>query len=248
MRLIITRPEPDASRTARALTSLGHEAILSPMLDIIYDRSARLPETAFQAVLATSRNGVRALSEHRDRARLAALPLYAVGDSTALEARRAGFSAARSASGALDDLAALAAAELEPAAGPLLQIAGEHRAGDLGGHLAALGFVVETAILYRADMRKRLSGVAIQALRDGSADGVLLYSRRSAEAFAAALQADGLAPLAPDVACFCLSDAVAAPLAAVSSGPIRIAERPDQISLFAEVERFEASRRTSAPG
>ena len=46
--------------------------------------------------------------------------------------------------------------------------------------------------LYRAMSRKRLAGVARDALRAGTADGVLLYSPRSAAAFAEALRAEAL--------------------------------------------------------
>jgi uroporphyrinogen-III synthase len=237
MRLIVTRPEPDAERTARALIALGREAILSPMLDIVLDPDADIPDADFQAVLVTSANAVRALAAHRRRSRIAGLPLLAVGDGTALEAKRAGFSA-RSAGGAVDDLAALAAATLDPAGGPLLYAAGERRAGDLAGRLAAAGFSVETAIAYRAEPRSRLSRVAADALRQNAADGVLLYSRESAKAFTRALEAEGLAPLSGDVACFCISAAAAEPLAEVPAGPVVVAERPDQISLFAAIERF----------
>ena len=91
-------------------------------------------------------------------------------------------------------------------------------------------------------MQARLSQAAGDALRRGAVDGVLLYSQRSAAAFALALRAEALAPLSGRVVCFCLSAAVAEPLAAVVSGPIAIAERPDQISLFAALERAERAR------
>jgi uroporphyrinogen-III synthase len=240
MRLIVTRPEPDATRTATALARLGHTPILSPMLDIVPDPTARLPDEPLQALLVTSSNAVRALAGHRERGRLDDLPLLAVGDHTALEARRAGFRHARSAGGAFEDLVALAARELDPAGAPLLYAAGAAQAGDLAGRLGALGFIVETTVLYAAEARRRLSQVAAAALRINEADGVLFYSRRTAAAFALALRAEGLAPLAPHVACFCLSQAVAEPLAAISTGAIRIAARPDQISLFATVEEAAA--------
>ena len=51
------------------------------------------------------------------------------------------------------------------------------------------------AVLYRARRAPRLAEAAADALREGRADGVLLYSRRSAAAFAQALRAGGLAPL-----------------------------------------------------
>ena len=242
MRLIVTRPEPDDSRTARALIRLGHEAILSPMLDVVIDAKVKIPARPYQAVLATSSNAVRALASRAVRPVSVEVPLLAVGDQTALEAKRSGFSAARSAGGAIDDLVELVGAELSPAAGPLLYAAGEQQAGDLAGRLRGQGFDVETAILYRTEPRARLAKVAEAALKDGTVDGVLFYSRRSAAAFALALRAGDLAPLGKDVTCFCLSAACAEPLARVTEGSIRIAERPDQLALFALIEAEDQAR------
>ncbi len=236
MRLIVTRPEPDDDRTGRALIRLGHEAILSPMLDIVVDPHAPVPARDFQAVLVTSSNAVRALAARSDDAVPRTLPLYAVGDRTALEAKRAGFAGARSAGGALDDLVRLLASERDAKAGPLLYAAGETQAGDPAGALRSHGFEVEAVIVYRSEPRARLSGVAEDALRSGSVDGVLLYSRRSAEAFAEAVSAAGLAPLSERIFLFCLSQAVAEPLAGIAAGSVLVAEKPNQISLFALIE------------
>jgi uroporphyrinogen-III synthase len=243
MRLIVTRPEPDATRTARALIRLGHTAILSPMLDIVTDRAAKIPTRSYQAVLVTSANAVRALAERPVRPVTVEVPLLAVGDQTALEAKRAGFSAARSAGGALGDLVALVAGELKPAGGPLLHVAGEEQAGDLAGLLTEKGFDVETATLYRAEPRARLAGVAEDALKAGAVDGVLFYSRRSAAAFALALRAGNLAPLAENIVCFCISASTAEAIAKVATGKTLIAEKPDQLALFAIIDAEEAARR-----
>src|SRR5262245_45808721 len=103
MRLIVTRPEPDATRTAEALIRLGHVAILSPMLDVANESRVAVPQERFQAVLVTSINAVRTLAGISDRAPITGIPIFAVGDRTALEAKRAGFATARSADGAVDD-------------------------------------------------------------------------------------------------------------------------------------------------
>jgi uroporphyrinogen-III synthase len=243
MRLIVTRPEPDGDRTARALIRLGHTAILSPMLDIVMDRNAKIPTRSYQAVLVTSANAVRALAARPVRPVTVEVPLLAVGDHTALEAKRSGFSAARSAGGALDDLAGLVAAELGPAAGPLLYVAGEDQAGDLAGRLRAQGFDVETAVLYRTEPRARLANVAVDALKTGSVDGVLFYSTRSAAAFALALRAGNLAPLGESVTSFCISASAAKAIAKVTRGKVLVAEKRDQLGLFAVIEAEEAVRR-----
>lgn len=237
MRLIVTRPEPDAARTAQALIRLGHVVILSPMLDILPQLQTRFAQRRYQAVLATSRNAVRALAGHPQQDELKGLPLLAVGDGTALEAKRCGFSGARSAGGAVADLAALVTGELAPTEGPVLYAAGEDQAGDLAGRLTTLGFSVDEVVVYKAQARTRLSGVAAEALKAGEVDGILFFSRRSAEGFAAALRLEGLSPLGARVACFCLSASVAEAVAAISSGRVLIAEKPDQISLLMAVER-----------
>lgn len=235
MRLIVTRPEPDDRRTARALIRLGHEVILSPMLDVVVDAKAKIKRAPYQAVLVTSSNAVRALAARTAGPPDRNLPLLAVGDQTALEAKRAGFRAARSAGGSVDDLIEIAS-RLNPADGPLLYGTGVAREGDIAGSLGKLGFAVEVAVLYRTEPRARLAEVAEAALGEGSVEGILFYSRRTAAAFALALRAGKLAPLRENVICFCLSETCAEPLKAVTNGEIKIAERPDQLALFAQVE------------
>jgi uroporphyrinogen-III synthase len=246
MRLIVTRPEEEAWRTARALIRLGHAAIISPALDIVPDAKAAIPPRDYQAVLVTSGNAVAALAARSPSPFGRETPLLAIGDQTALAAKRAGFSAARSAGGALADLVALAAQTLTPTGGPLLYAAGADRSGDLASALGAHGFTVETVVVYRAEKRPRLAGVAEAALKENSVDGVLFYSRRSAAAFAAALAAARLAPLSERIICFCLSEAVAEAIRPAARGKILVAERPDQIALFALIERVAA--RAAAAG
>jgi uroporphyrinogen-III synthase len=243
MRLIVTRPEPDATRTAEALIRLGHEAILSPMLDIVTLPRVRLSAGDFQAVLVTSANAVRTLVGQKESVPKDTL-LLAVGDQTALEARRAGFQKVRSAGGVIEDLIALAKAELSPSGGPLFYAAGEAQAGDLPGRLTAAGFSVETVVLYRAVPRENLARAAEDVLRKGEADGVLLYSRRSALAFVDAAAAADLLPLSKNVALFCISASVSAALPERAGGRIAVAARPDQMGLFALVEQ-EATQRAA---
>ncbi|HSG94248.1 MAG TPA: uroporphyrinogen-III synthase, partial [Afifellaceae bacterium] len=123
----------------------------------------------------------------------------------------------------------------QPGAGPLIYLAGKARSGDLEGRLEGIGFSVDLRVVYDMEDVGRLSDVAVDALRAGEIDGVLIYSQRSAAAFALALRAADLTPLS-GVHAFCLSDAVARPLAAVFGGPIYVAEKPDQIHLFAKVD------------
>jgi uroporphyrinogen-III synthase len=229
VRLLVTRPEPDGERTGAALRTRGHDVLLAPLLRV-EAVACDLGDAAYGAVVMTSANAARAVAAHPRRGALAALRAFTVGRRTAEAARAAGFADVRSADGDKGDLAALLRAEYEAARGPLLYLAGEDRAGELD--LAASGVAVVTTVIYRAAAAERFPDPVAAALAAGAIDGVLHFSRRSAEAYlACARHADlvsgALAPLQ-----LCLSTAVAKPLAAAGAAAIRIASRPDEAAML----------------
>src|SRR5690348_2420424 len=121
MRVLVTRPEPDAGETASRLTALGHAPLVAPLLKIEFVDGESLSLDDVQAVLATSANGVRALvrrTERRD------VPLFAVGQQTAALARALGFDSVASANGDAAALTALVEGEVEPGRGAVLHAAG----------------------------------------------------------------------------------------------------------------------------
>ena len=153
MRLLVTRPEPDATRTAETLRARGHDVLVAPLLatPTIAAELAGL----YAGVLMTSANAARAVTAHPRRRELTRLPCFAVGARTAEAAQAAGFTDTISADGALGDLVDLVAAKVDRSA-RLLYLAGEDRAGDLAGDLAQRGITVETAVIYRAVAAEKL--------------------------------------------------------------------------------------------
>src|SRR4051794_23634043 len=99
--VLVTRPEPDASATARRVAALGWEPVVAPVLRII--GGAVSCRTRFDAILVTSRNAIPALPEWYRH-----LPLLTVGSATASRARDAGFPIVVDADGDAGDLARLA--------------------------------------------------------------------------------------------------------------------------------------------
>ena len=234
MRLLLTRPEPDAQRTAAALRAQGHEVITASLLRIEPAADAQIGDGPWAAILITSANAAHAVVTHARVAPLRALPVFAVGRRSAEAMAAAGFADVTSADGNVSDLARLVAARLQPAA-RLLYLAGEDRVGDLAGNLRAHGFAVETAEIYRAIAATSLPPATAQALASG-VDGVLHFSRRSAEAFVKATRAARMLESALQGAHFCLSAQVAEPLAAAGAADIRVAERPNEAVLLALIE------------
>lgn len=231
VRLLLTRPEPDAQRTAAALRAQGHDVITAPLLRIEPVPEAQIGEGPWAAILITSANAAHVISAHARVAPLRALPVFTVGRRSADAMAAAGFADVTSADGNVSDLARLVAARLQPT-GPLLYLAGEDRAGDLAGDLRGRGFAVETTIVYRSIAATALPPAAAQALASGI-DGVLHFSRRSAEAYVDAARAAGVLGRALKPIHFCLSAQVAEPLAQAGATGIRVAERRSEAVLIA---------------
>jgi uroporphyrinogen-III synthase len=238
MRLLVTRPEPDGARTAAALRARGHDVMLAPLLRIEPEVEADFGSGPWGGVLITSASAARAIAAHPRGRELLDLPLFAVGRRSAEAARAAGFATVVSADGDAGDLARLVAArDGTPQAAvhvrlPLLYLAGEDRAGDLGGTLAAHGVAVQTAVVYRAVIATALPPDIKDALAAGRIDGVLHYSRRSADAFVALALAALIDIKKSTSRHYCVSTQVAAPLRA-AGGAALAASTPDEAALFA---------------
>ena len=230
MRLLLTRPQSDAARTAAALRALGHEPIVTPLIEIEVISAIDPDGGPWAAILLTSANALWSIAAFARRDDWRDLPIFAVGDRTAQAVREAGFTAVTSAGGKVNDLAALVAAHLNPPA-RLLYLTGEDRSGDLAGALRARGFVVNIVVVYRAMVAETLPAQAATALTSGI-DGVLHYSRRSAEAYVSAARGAGLLASALKPTHFCLSAQVAEPLAQAGAADIRIAPRPVEADLI----------------
>jgi uroporphyrinogen-III synthase len=231
VRLLLTRPEPDAQRTAAALRAQGHDVITAPLLRIEPAPEAQFDTGPWAAILITSANAASAVAAHARMTELLALPVFAVGRRSAGAMAAAGFADVTSADGNVSELVRLVGARLRPAA-RLLYLAGEDRSGNLAGDLRARGFAVETAVIYRAVAATRLPPAAAQALA-GGVDGVLHFSRRSAEVFVDAARAAGVLESALQAAHYCLSAPIGEPLAKAGAADIRVAERPNEALLLA---------------
>lgn len=230
MRVLITRPEEDATDLVAELAVRGIEAVLAPLLAIDFVDEAPLDLSGVQALLMTSANGVRAFARNTPER---GLKVLAVGDATARAAEAAGFTDVVSAAGDVDDLAVLAAGRLDPGAGVLLHPAGSKVAGDLAGMLERAGFSYRRCVLYAARMASRLPEKARAGLAAGEFAGVLIYSPRTGATFKRLIEAAGLAPALAGVRAYCLSANVAAAVAELPWAAVETAARPEQTAMLA---------------
>ncbi len=228
MRVVVTRPEPDGKRTATVLRAQGHEVLVAPLMTV-QSMAADL-SGHWGAIVITSANAPGAIAENAAKGTLINLPLFAVGRRSAAAAQDAGFTNVTSAGGDVRDLVRTLSAQRPDAKAPLLYLAGEDRAADLVGALSAQGIAAEMRVVYRA-VTAPFPSALIEALKAGDVDGVLHFSRRSAENYAAGARRAGIAGPALAVRHFCLSAQAAEPL--VGAGEVTIAARPDEAALIA---------------
>ncbi|MCX5580908.1 uroporphyrinogen-III synthase [Kaistia terrae] len=233
MRLLVTRPEPEATRTAERLRALGHEPVMAPLLEAIF---LDPPQPAFQpaAILLTSGNGLRGLLRWSFPASWFDVPVFAVGDRTAEAARDAGFSKVLSANGDGDALATLAIATLAPGAGTLLYPAAVDRAGNWPERLIAGGHALFLVEVYRMDPAANLPDSVANDLRQRRIDGVLLYSPRTAKTFVQLVAGLNPQPPVDDLPIYTLSETIASML---TFGAVFIAAEPTDDALLAQIPK-----------
>jgi len=234
MRVLITRPEREATALATALGQRGHVAVIAPLfrLDILHppgDFAAAL--ASCQAVLLTSANGARALAEASDQR---SRPILAVGDTTAATAEGLGFTAVTSAAGDSDSLAELVRQRLDPKVGPLVHVSGV----DIAGEIAPDGFEVRRFALYEARQADALPDSARAALQARALDAATFFSPRASTLFARLVTAAGLADACRAVSAVAISPAAAEPLSALPFKATVAAPRPTRQAVLDEIDRL----------
>ncbi len=233
MRLLVTRPQPEADRFARTLESLGHTAVVAPLL--LIEPSQPIPPERYAAADAIAITSARALAALTPPATALDLPLYAVGDATAETARAAGFTKVEAAEGDARALAALLSRRLAHGS-RLLHPSGADLATDLSLLLAEHGIAVERHVVYRAHTAERLPAAAADALKQSCLDAATFFSPRTAKTFVRLAGDSGLAARTATLIAFCLSPAVAAGLTGSAWREIHTAARPDRAGMLEIIE------------
>ena len=235
-RVLVTRPEPGATATARRLASAGFAPAVLPLCETRPLPAVSLEGKEFDAVAATSAHALR----WTDPVLLEAIrekPFFAVGARTGSAARRAGFASVDEAGG---DAAALVGTVLSHRKiRSLLYLCGRVRRPDFEAALAAGGasvFPVETydtaEISYEPEhLTEAVGGKPVQA--------VLLYSVLAAQAYRHLLESPAARPLFEEAVALTLSPRILSALPGGSEG--LAAAEPNEDALFALLEHSTGS-------
>ncbi len=228
-RVLVTRPQPGADRTADRLRTLGFDPLIMPLTKTI-----ALPHEVLDVrpdmVLATSPQAFRHLASAVSDA-LSSIPVFATGKATAAAAREAGFLNVKETGG---DVARLMAS-ISPLIKPdirILYLAGRVRRPQLEQYLIGKGVNLTSIEVYDT-VSVSYSTEKIGTLNaDGELIAVLLTSvncaTRLRELTATATQGQGI----ENAVLICLSERIADAAKALFSNPVLVSSAPTEDALL----------------
>lgn len=204
-RILVTRPADEAVETRRRLELLGHEVIVSPVMES-FPVTSEVPEKGRSLVL-TSKNAVRyGLTNLSDRE----WEVFCVGAATAEAARDEGFHQIITGPGTAKGLTRLL---IENAKGSMPRkynyLCGSEISYNITDALTRAGVDATDTIVYLTRPASALTEEARAALEMGRIDAALFYSPRSATVFEEIIADHGLMDLLGSVRAFALSSRVA---------------------------------------
>lgn len=257
MRLLLTRPEPDASAMKPALEAIGCDVVIEPLLSVDFPRCEDLSFKGVQALIATSRNGLRALTVGQlgsgdaqagkyDTSKLETarkLPLFVVGKGTQALAKELGFIKLYLGAGTADALPDLIAQKMSPERGEIVHLAGADLAANLNTPLSDAGFSLRSPVVYKAKQLEAFSPATLKLFQSGEIDSVLLMSPRTVDTYADIIHKSQLTEAALKMTYFCLSERIAERLERLGTTFKEISLKPNTQEMLALIANTVAKMR-----
>ena len=223
----ITRAQPGAAATASRVRTLGHHALVAPLLAVQPLPGVEADLAGVGALAFTSANGVRAFA---DLSPVRSLKVFAVGAATASAAKAAGFRHVLSADGDVEALAEGISGRRREIDGIVLHPGAAEPAGDLVGLLADQGVEARGLPLYDT---APVAFTEDQLAELDDVDIALLHSPKAAQALADLLKTHPL----PNLAVLGLSKNVIGPLARARLSHRAFAPFPLEAALLNLIDR-----------
>ncbi|MEL7228729.1 MAG: uroporphyrinogen-III synthase [Pseudomonadota bacterium] len=206
----ITRPEGQNRVTAKKLERMGFAPLLTPLLSVVPLPLPPLPDQPFDGIILTSAHAVTALTTWAATRRdLPTLPILTTGKATATAAQKAGFENVHAFQGDAPHVLGSARSVLGPAAGALIYPCAAQTAHDLPTLAQQHGFTCTALPVYATHPIHALSAEMQSRWDAGDIGAVLLYSPRTARAFAQLIDQPPARP--PVLACLSPTIAKALP-------------------------------------
>ncbi|MFN7710015.1 MAG: uroporphyrinogen-III synthase [Holosporales bacterium] len=228
-RVLITRPQPLAERTAAALMDMGVEPVMCPLHHIAFPKFEPHEDPKPTAILLSSQNalpGLVALKLDQET------PIFAVGSATAAAVRVAGFRAVHVAEGSAQSLLELFCA-VGPKKGRALYLSGQEVRLDLSTALGQRGYDVRRYVVYETQSLDHLPHPVREGLRLGSIGYALFYSLANAKLFKHLVSSEDI----QDLQAICLSSVIADGLRGLKGVTIHVVEPQEDRAMIEMVRQ-----------
>lgn len=228
--VLVTRPMDEATPTAEKLEAQGHRVIIAPMIQID-PVSFEIPDED-RSLIITSKNGARhglANVGNKDRA------IYAVGEETANEARKLGFTNITVGPGTARELVPILLEAGITHKRKYTHLAGNVISYNIADVLRGEDIDAEATTTYQSLPLRSYSAGVQEAMEEGEIDIALFYSPRTATTFEEAAAEYGRSDWLSKIDAVCLSTRVAQNLI----GPwrsVNYAIIPTEKALFSLIE------------
>lgn len=228
--ILVTRPIDEATPTAEKLEALGHRVVIAPMLRV-EPVSFEIPDDS-RSIIVTSKNGARmGLVNIGNKAR----PIFAVGEKTADEARKLGFTNITVGPGTARKMVPMLLECGLSETRKYTHLCGNALAYNICEVLKGEGIDAENTITYQTQAIRSLSVGVQEALDSDEVEMALFYSPRTATIFEEVVAEYGRSDWLRKLNALCLSTRVAGNLL----GPwkdIKYAIIPTEKAMFSMLE------------
>lgn len=227
MNVLIYRPQPAASRTARAIEALGHHTYLYPLFNLVTQKPLS-PTEAYDNVIITSEAVFQVgvdLTPYLD------YPLYVVGQRTYDAAVETGFNNVHAATETSPDLSErLLRTHKNPE--HWLYICGVDRKSDLERRLTQEGHTFTVWEAYASRAMTQLPPALAMHLATGHIDIIVHYSLRSAEVFRDLVRNANLINTLAKVHQVVISESIKRVFQHIPVASMHVAIKPDEDALL----------------
>lgn len=211
MRVLVTRAEPAASRTAEYLQENSHEAVCFPLFEL-RDTGMEIPPETPDGYIFTSANACEILKLRGWTPPSPETPAFCVGRRTAEAANALGFVSVFHAEGGGETLAPLIAQHYPTASVTLLYFTTHDRSYDMVGALAKDGITVKHAEIYQVAERHLEPGSLMKVIEKNMPHAIFTYSRRSSHVLARQIMLEKLEERLNSMTLVAISENAASPL------------------------------------
>lgn len=236
--ILITRPREQAAAYAQELEGEGFATQSAPLLEF-YPLAFDIPDLMlFEGLVFTSAQALRVFGCPEAAQNLT---LYVVGEATAAAARSLGYSDVIE--GDSDGRALAALIEESCGGGPLrlLYVRGREVSYPLAEDLRGRGCVVDEVSVYGARQIDAFDAAVMDAIKNEHLQAVTFFSKRTADAFVAAIELAGLEASLGAIKALCISDGVLRCVRDLKWQSTHVAHTPNRVGMRALVEKLCAS-------